>query len=102
MKLNDPKIGTEHIFLSILNEEDLYRKHFSAIGINYETFLNEIIDIRSEDFNKLDDSLAAQISGFKTKTNSKKFLEGQNKLAFGTLQYPHWFCRIAQPGFSQT
>lgn len=86
-KLNDPKISTEHVFLSILDTNQNIKKQFEIAGVTYEQFINEINEIRSDDIKKNDDdrSLAESISGFKSKTSKRNIIDtycvNLNKLA---------------------
>ena len=45
MDLNHPYIGTEHLVLSILKNEDEVSKKLSKYGLKYDSFRKEIIDI---------------------------------------------------------
>jgi ATP-dependent Clp protease ATP-binding subunit ClpC len=86
-KLNDPKVSTEHVFLSILNTNQSIKKQFEIAGVTYEQFISEINEIRSNDAKKNDEyrSFAESISGFKSKTNKRNIIEtycvNLNKLA---------------------
>jgi len=76
-KLNDVKISSEHVFMSILNLNTVIKKQFESLGITYDIFLNEIIDIRSSE-QKKDESqreLAESISGGKSKSSKKNTIE---------------------------
>jgi len=87
-KLNDPKISTEHVILAILNDvKSTITTQFGLFGVAYDSFLTEIIESRTEEEKKTDDSrnLAESISGFKPKTTRKNGIEAYcvnlNKLA---------------------
>lgn len=72
--LNDLKIGSEHVVLSILKSNQQTKDDFSKIGVTYDSFVNEINNIRSEEITKNENSkqLALEISGLKTKPQITK------------------------------
>lgn len=51
-KLNDPKISSEHVFLSILKINDDIKRDFQNIGVTYESFSNEINHMRIDEIKK--------------------------------------------------
>lgn len=76
-KLKDPKIGTEHVFLSILSTDNIIKKTFETISVTYDIFYNEIETIRLEEVNDkaAKQDLVESISGFKSKTSKKTMVE---------------------------
>lgn len=84
--LNDPKIGTEHVFLAILKTGGLITSQFEAIGVTYDIFMNEINESRVEDAKEEDDKRVLETSnGVKSKGSKKNGIEtycvNLNKLA---------------------
>lgn len=51
-KLSDPKISSEHVLLSILNENKVIYENLALYDITYSNVINEINYIRSEDIKK--------------------------------------------------
>lgn len=45
MGLNHPYIGTEHLVLSILKNEETLSKKLADYGLTYDTFKNEILSV---------------------------------------------------------
>ena len=92
-KLNDQKIGSEHVLLSILLNEDSVYKQWCDIGLNYSNLFNVINAIKQEDLKKYDkedpnsyvNSLVNPLEGIKNKPIKKSMVEAYcvnlNKLA---------------------
>lgn len=84
-KLSDPKIGSEHVFLSILNVDGGFKKEFELMGLSYDTFFNEIIESGGDNEYKKDKLVLETSIGNKIKTNKKNGIEtycvNLNKLA---------------------
>ena len=75
--LNDPKISTEHVLLSILNTVSTIKSQIESFGVNYKQFFEEVKNIRTEESikNENDRVLSQSISGFEPKSNKKSGIE---------------------------
>lgn len=86
--LNDPKISSEHVFLSILNTGGTIKSQIESFGVTYKQYLEEINNIRLEEIkkNESDRALSKSISGFEPTKNGKRsgiesYCVNLNKLA---------------------
>lgn len=74
--LNDQKIGTEHVFLSILKNNSIIRAQFEAIGVTYDLFMNEINELRVDEAKEDEDKRVPETSnGVKSKGSKKNGIE---------------------------
>ena len=92
-KLNDLKIGSEHVLLSILLNEDSVYKQWCDIGLSYSNLFNVINSLKQEELKKYDkdetnsyvNSPINPLEGNKNKSIKKSMVEAYcvnlNKLA---------------------
>lgn len=74
--LNDHKIGTEHVFLSILKNNNAVKTQFEAIGITYDLFMQKINEVRVDEMKEMEDNRVPETSnGIKSKGSKKNGIE---------------------------
>lgn len=72
--LSDIKISTDHVLLCILKSNNVIIKHLELYGLTYDSYINQINEIRLEEIKKTETDRATieSISGFKSSKSNKK------------------------------